>query len=59
MGSGVRMYILDTVEINAGTAATIRDHINRIVEEYQIHVTLVITDSASTMICAFSGIPLE
>lgn len=53
------MYILDTVEINAGTAATIRDHINRIVEEYQIHVTLVITDSASTMICAFSGIPLE
>lgn len=30
-----------------------------IVEEFQINVTLVVTDSASTMICAFSHSPLE
>lgn len=55
---GIRTYVLDVVEIKSGTSATIEDNVHRIVRKFEINVTLVITDSVST-VGAFPNLLIE
>lgn len=56
----MEMHILDTVEIRFGNSFTIQEHLNRIVREYELGgVSLVLTDSASSMRCAISMTSFE
>lgn len=49
------MYILDTIEIYSGDASAVQSHLCRVIKEFEIDVTLVISDSASVMTSAITS----